>query len=52
MACPEEEQAVAVVSDGPCAPNSMQICEVAALCMILGMVKGCRRVACFAKSLK
>src|SRR5271169_2241889 len=48
MACPEEEHAVAVESEGPSAPYSMEICDVGALCMIFGIVKGWRRVACLA----
>jgi len=52
IACPAEEHAVDVASEGPWAPNSMQICDVGALCMIFGIVKGCRRVACLAYKLK
>ena len=48
MACPAEEHAVEVENEGPRAPCSMQICDVAALCMILGIVNGCRRVTFFA----
>src|SRR6266571_5145011 len=43
---------ISMENEGPCAPYSMLICDVGALCITLGMVNGWRRVAPRAYTLK